>query len=273
MIYIHTALAIEASPIVYGFRLKKDMNTKEFQVFGKDDIILITSGVGKVKSAIGIAYLFGKYGVSEKDILLNVGYCGCSNRNVPLGTLITANKVVDKDTGREYFPDLFVKGYEQKCISCFSNVVTKRPKDDEEIFVDMESAGVMETSYKFLYPHQTVIAKIVSDYLDDCRKDVMFLKSLMDKNLSGIEDIIKQSLEIVKMAQTVDMTVEDTLLEQIRENMRFTKGMMDLLRPSVRKARIKGYDAIGILGSYLNITSSSRHERKRVFDELLEKLK
>ncbi|HOA31897.1 MAG TPA: hypothetical protein PKM70_08225 [Clostridia bacterium] len=93
MIYIHTALSVEASPIIEGFKLKKDMDTKEFQVFGNEDVILIVSGVGKVKCAMGIAYLFGKYGVCEKDILLNVGYCGSSNLDVPLGTLKLANKV------------------------------------------------------------------------------------------------------------------------------------------------------------------------------------
>ena len=28
MIYIHTALSVEASPIIEGFKLKKDMDTK-----------------------------------------------------------------------------------------------------------------------------------------------------------------------------------------------------------------------------------------------------
>lgn len=273
MIYIHTALSVEASPIIEGFKLKKDMDTKEFQVFGNEDVILIVSGVGKVKCAMGIAYLFGKYGVCEKDILLNVGYCGSSNLDVPLGTLKLANKVVDMDTGREYFPDLFVTGYEQECISCFSNVITNRKENTEGVFVDMESAGVMEASYKFLYPHQTVIVKIVSDYMDDERKDVLFLKSLIDKNLSSIEDIIKQSRDIVCMAQGLNMAEEDAILDRIRANMRFTKGMMDLLRPRVRKAKIKGYDTVSILCGFLDSKSSSKVERKRVFDELLKKLK
>ncbi|NLN03474.1 MAG: 5'-methylthioadenosine/S-adenosylhomocysteine nucleosidase [Clostridiaceae bacterium] len=273
MIYIHTALSIEASPLIDGFKLKKDMDVNEFQVFGNEDMMMIISGVGKVKSAMALSYLFGKYGVCEKDILLNIGYCGSSSDEVPLGMLMLANKVVDMDTGREYFPDLFLTGYRQRCISCFSNVVKRSTENTENIFVDMESAGVMEASYKFLYPHQTVIVKIVSDYLDDERKDVSFLKSLMTENLSNIEDIIKQAKEIAGMTKGLDMAEEYAMLERISENMRFTKGMMNLLRPNVRKAKIKGYDTIGILHGFLDRKSSSRIERKRVFDELLKKLK
>ena len=54
MIYIHTALSVEASPIIEGFKLKKDMDTKEFQVFGNEDDVLIVA-VWESKCAMGIA--------------------------------------------------------------------------------------------------------------------------------------------------------------------------------------------------------------------------
>ena len=63
MLYIVTALYIEAKPLISLFNLKKDNIYTKFQVFSNKNIKLIISGTGKIKSATALTYL-----ISNKDI-------------------------------------------------------------------------------------------------------------------------------------------------------------------------------------------------------------
>ena len=49
MIYIVTALAQEAIPLIQHFKLKKDLSHTKFDIYRNDMIKLIVSGTGKLK--------------------------------------------------------------------------------------------------------------------------------------------------------------------------------------------------------------------------------
>ncbi|MCB0340373.1 MAG: hypothetical protein KDD53_12250, partial [Bdellovibrionales bacterium] len=61
MIAIVTALHCEAKPIIDHFGLKKDAQSHQFEVFLSDEYLLLISGVGKIKAAIGTTYLLARY--------------------------------------------------------------------------------------------------------------------------------------------------------------------------------------------------------------------
>lgn len=56
MIFIVTALMLEAAPIIDYFKLKKDMTIHPYSVYKGSDIALIVSGVGKLKSAMAQSF-------------------------------------------------------------------------------------------------------------------------------------------------------------------------------------------------------------------------
>jgi nucleoside phosphorylase len=56
MIFIITALAIEAVPIIEHFKLKTDRNVHTYNIYRNAEIALIVAGVGKVKSAMASVY-------------------------------------------------------------------------------------------------------------------------------------------------------------------------------------------------------------------------
>lgn len=167
MIYIVTALQIEASPIIEYFRLKRDMSINEYQVYKNSEIALIVGGVGKVKSAMAAVYLLAENKASKKDILLNIGFCGASAGRYPLGSLLLINKIKDMDTERDYYPDVFAgSNIPHEALLCCSKPIGKNAlKGNTDFFCDMESSGVMEAARKFVYTHNVVILKVISDYL------------------------------------------------------------------------------------------------------------
>src|SRR5690554_1763627 len=109
MILIITALMIEAAPLIEHFRLRRDMSIHEFPVYRNADIALIVSGVGKVRSAIAATYLLSicntKYNKDIENVnddscikdhtLVNIGFCGASETQYEIGSLILINKVID----------------------------------------------------------------------------------------------------------------------------------------------------------------------------------
>jgi spore photoproduct lyase len=72
MIYIVTALAGEAIPLINAFKLKKDLSFTKFDLFKNDEIRLIVSGIGKIRSSIATTYLLVKNSPSSDDRILNV---------------------------------------------------------------------------------------------------------------------------------------------------------------------------------------------------------
>lgn len=206
MIYILTALMLEAAPLIRHFNLKKDLSRRDFPVFRRADIILAVSGTGKVQAAMAAAALLTANPPTERDVLLNIGFCGicmpvadteaqrpdlvCSGlagysgraATIPAGTILSIWKVTDVDTGRDMYPDVF---YRLDCpaaiLQCHAVPVMREMGEMREhwpdssitrsgppqiVAVDMESAGVMAAARIWLAPHQVILLKIVSDHLE-----------------------------------------------------------------------------------------------------------
>ena len=72
MLYIVTALYIEAKPLISLFNLKKDNSYTKFQVFSNENVKLIISGTGKVKSATALTYLISKEDIKKNDYIVNI---------------------------------------------------------------------------------------------------------------------------------------------------------------------------------------------------------
>lgn len=270
MIYLVTALMIEASPFINKYKLKKDMGLNEFQVFRSDEVVLIITGVGKIKAAMGLVYLFSQYGITRKDIVVNIGLCG--SLALPVGTLIIADKITDHDTKRDYYPDILTEGFMRRKLVCYSHVVSKDEITKDDIIVDMESAGIMEAAYKFVNAHQIVVCKIVSDNLSDKPVDTMLIQSVLNRNLSHVDSVINMQREAIFSDNIIDINEDEEYIKTIIGNLRLTDALSDILRANVRRAKIRGFDTKSILSHYMDLTSNTKDERKRIFDELSKAL-
>ena len=103
MINIVVAMPCEAKPLVEHFALQRNSQLHAFPVYASTDMTLITSGVGKVNSAMAVAWLAGQQQTRDQQ-WLNIGMAGHASHKP--GTLLVANKVTDMATNRSWYPQV-----------------------------------------------------------------------------------------------------------------------------------------------------------------------
>jgi hypothetical protein len=79
---IHTALTAEAKPITGFFALKCKIRTP-FNIYVNDDIALVVSGIGEVKTREALAFAFELF---QPRTAINIGIAGCSDKNIKTGS-------------------------------------------------------------------------------------------------------------------------------------------------------------------------------------------
>lgn len=275
MIYIVTALQIEASPIVEYFRLKRDMSINEYQVYKNSEIMLITGGVGKIKSAMAAVYLLAGNRSSKRDILLNIGFCGAASKKYPLGSLLIINKITDMDTGRDYYPDVFTgRDLPHEALYCCSKPMGRNAlKDNEDCFCDMESSGIMEAARKFIYTHNVAVLKIISDYLTPDGLNKKQLQAYIQNQMPCVEQIINELKQLSDGSCNIRLDEEEKLIDIISDGLRLTKSMKQILFNEVKRIKLKGHEPIRILQAYKTESINTKAEGKRTLERIIEELK
>ncbi|QCX33261.1 5'-methylthioadenosine/S-adenosylhomocysteine nucleosidase [Caloramator sp. E03] len=274
MVFIVTALMLEASPLIEYFSLKKDMKINNYQVYKNSDIALVISGVGKIKSAMAAIYLLSTFKSKKEDILINIGFCGTNSLKYALGELIAINKVKDMDTGKDYYPDVyFGKNIPKETLCCSSKPIFKEDyKEDKDMLFDMESVGIMEAGQKFLYTHNTVILKIISDFLTPKDLDKEMLKDYIKNNIPYIVEIIDE-LKNLNDSSKISFEEEERAVNLLCESLNFTEAMKKMLFKEVKKSKLKGLEPLNILNDFSCREVKIKKEGKRVFEQIIEKLK
>lgn len=275
MVYIVTALQIEASPVIEYFKLKRDLSINEYQIYRNSEIALIVGGVGKIKSAMAAVYLLTSCKASKKDILLNIGFCGASTAEYPLGSLLLINKISDMDTGRDYYPDIFSgRNLPKAALYCCSKPMEENIlKEKAGFFCDMESSGIMEAAKKFTYTHKVVILKVISDYLTPLGLDKEQLKGYIRNQIPFVEEIINALKLLDDSLNEIKMEQESMLLGIISENLKFSRSMNQILFSEVKRMKLRGYDPLKILEAYRLTSINSKVEGKRIFEQIIGELK
>ena len=108
MLYIVTALYIEAKSLISLFNLKKDNSYTKFQVFSNEDVKLIISGTGRVKSATALTYLVSKEDIKKNDYIVNVGFVA-NNKNSQLGDIVYVSKIKNAYSDFDFYPEMIYK--------------------------------------------------------------------------------------------------------------------------------------------------------------------
>ena len=271
MILIATALHCEAKPLVKHFNLKKDTGITKFDVYSGDDMSLIVSGTGMLKSAVAVAYLLA-VNQDKKDIsVFNVGICGAVSKDMEIGTPVLPNKIINSATGRAYYPDMLVKhDFDEGTLESFSRPVTADNLTDKGIdFVDMEAAGFAEAAAAFLAPSRICCFKIVSDHLDKTRLEPGFVSELIQKSVFRFEDFIIKSTKVLNASQSDIMTSEDCkLVDSISENLKLSVSLKHQFKNLARQYKIRYGKDLDCLVPFLEIRVKSKFEGKGVFERI-----
>ena len=267
MLYIVTALYIEAKPLISLFNLKKDNSYTKFQVFSNEDVKLIISGTGKVKSATALTYLISKEDIKKDDYIVNIGFVA-SNKNSQLGDIVYVSKIQNAYSDFDFYPEMIYKhNFLEGSLTTFDSIVEKKIENTE--YIDMEAYGFFQTASIFFKKDKIIVLKIVSDILKDKVEDRV-LVDFKDENLfsESYNSIYKFLVNFKTVNDDSDFTItEQELIKKVLENLRLSDTMTYELFNILKYLKIK-YGNIDILKKYENIEASSKVQAKKFFEEI-----
>lgn len=157
MIYIVTALAAEAKPLITHYRLQHQRNSA-FPLYESATISLVISGVGVANAAAATAYL-GARSNATSAAWLNIGIAGHSNAAV--GEVFLANKISNCTSGECWYPPQIL-GTQLARTNLFT-VPCVETKFANAGLYDMEASGFFSIACRFSTAELVQCVKIVAD--------------------------------------------------------------------------------------------------------------
>ena len=268
MLYIVTALYIEAKPLISLFNLKKDNTYTKFQVFSNENIKLIISGTGKIKSATALTYLISNKDIKDNDYIINIGFIASSNNNSQLGDIVYISKIQNAYSDTTFYPEMIYKhNFLEGSLTTFDKIIENKIENIE--YIDMEAYGFFQTASIFFKKDKIMVLKIVSDILKDKVEDRV-LVDFKDENLftESYNNIYKFLVNFKTVNDDSDFTIaEQDLIKKVLENLKLSDTMTYELFNILRYLKIK-YGNIDILKKYENIEVNSKVQAKKLFEEI-----
>lgn len=195
------ATSLEADPLIKGLGLKK-REKHPFALYGKDDILLVLSGIGKANAAMAAAHCLSRH---DPDWICNLGAAGALDRRHPLGELYQIDRVLDYDrpsliTGKPHqHKTRLLDGFQTALLATQDRPIYK-PEERERMsrdanLCDMEGAAVAQACA--LFGKKAVLFKFVSDTPDQSRsRDI--IANILRYRSTAIEYFIETALKAMR---------------------------------------------------------------------------
>lgn len=287
MLYISTALYLEAQPFITIYSLKQLHEHTKFQVFANDNVCLIITGVGELKASIAITYLLSNKTIGPHDLFLNFGICGSIDSSITIGSSYIFHKLKDYATKKDLYPDMLLKlpfceASLETCPLPVGNEIA--PATVSESFVDMEAYAIMYAVTYYMQPHQVLFLKVVSDHATTDKKAVINKTEIQLKLLQVAQEVTiylhELSSEFVffsDITTAMELTREECYLYQsIIQKLHLSETMSHSLKQHITYYKSKHTLADKILSSFIDelslTTCKSKVEGKKYFEQLKSKL-
>lgn len=271
MIYISTAMYIEAQEIIKRLGLKRDNSINKFEVFKNDEVTLIITGVGKVKSAVSLTYLLSRQEITQNDLYINFGVCGTKDKQIEQGEVFLCSKITDNDTKFTYYSDLlFNHPFKEGSIETFSKVANEGESD--ELLVDMEASSLYQAASVFFKPHQIIFIKVISDYLCIENIDKDFVLKVVEKNIHRVIEWINYIKDNFIKSRQVLTQAEEELIKKVSENLKMSATMENEFRQLMIYHKLLDNDITELIDIYLKIECKSKNEGKMHLAELKRRI-
>ena len=271
MIYLCTAMYIEAEMFINKLHLKKDTSITKFQVFKNEHITLIITGVSKLKACIALTYLLSNKKINSSDFIINIGLCGTTNRNLNIGETFLCNKIIDNDSKKTYFSDiLFKHPFKENSIETCSKTITSNNNIEAEL-VDMESSGIYESALTFVEAHQIVFIKIISDYLNVDKIDTSKLKTILNNSSDIIINWINTISSTFKYSKNIFTSKDIENITKISTNLKFSTTMKNEFKQILKYNNLLNGNFKEIINESLELQCNSKKEGKMYLEKLKQK--
>ena len=191
--FLVVALQAEAQPLITRFGLRCESPRGMFRIYRSESMTLVVSGVGKSLSAAATGYLCGCSDGWRNAPWINIGVAG--HRNVDVGELIVANKIVDQSTGHSWYPPQLVSNVVNSTL-----ITVDKPEESypERAAYDMEAAGFFPSATRCSSGELVQSIKVISDnpHQSIASLNARSIEQLITKNLSEIEQFINRLSEL-----------------------------------------------------------------------------
>ena len=275
MLYIVTALYIEAKPLISLFNLKKDNTYTKFQVFSNENIKLIISGTGKIKSATALTYLISNKDIKENEYIINIGFIASLNNNSQLGDIVYISKIQNAYSDTTFYPEIIYKhNFLEGSLTTFDKIIDNKIENIE--YIDMEAYGFFQTASIFFKKDKIFLLKIVSDILKEKVKDRILFdfkdEKLFSESYKKIYGFLLKFINIPDDNKNNFNNNEQDLIKKVLENLKLSDTMTYEFFNILKYLKIK-YGNIDILKKYENIEINSKVQGKKIFEEIKESSK
>jgi adenosylhomocysteine nucleosidase len=273
-VYVVTALYWEAQPIIQKYKLKRNTVCRHFPVYQGNDMMLVVGGVGKMASAIATSYLLARGGAEQGTVVFNIGICGSGSREYPIGMPVLIHQIIDKETGRQYFPDILIEHpFLEGNIETHNRVVKLQNScatslEERADFVDMESAGFFEAASHFVAPHQIYVIKVIGDYMDKTNYNHDKVTCLIGGSLESIDEFVGKVKKFCKPAGAVFILEEQQQLEAVKKSLRLTVTQGHQLIDTARKYKIGTGKALPDFSDIIGRGVRVKNEGKKAFERI-----
>jgi len=274
MIYLITALAGEAIPLINAFKLKKDISFSKFDVFKNDNIKLIVTGVGKIRSAIATTSLLVKEPPNPEDRILNIGICGSGITEYKTGEYFLINKIDDYSSRKSFYPEtVFKHTIEEERIITFDRPVNRREfREPPACLVDMEASGFYEAASQHFHSHKIHLLKIISDHLKGEKLTGSFVQGLMEKLIPALRTLIDDSYKVIEKDTNVLSSEDYQVFETVSSDLKLSTTQRFQVLDLIKGYKIRSGGDMDFLRKFVKQKKSSKVENKKVFDEIVDKL-
>lgn len=272
MLYIVTALYIEAKPLISLFNLKKDNTYTKFQVFSNENIKLIISGTGKIKSATALTYLIANKDIKENDYIVNIGFVASLNNNSQLGDTVYISKIQNAYSDTTFYPEMIYRhNFLEGSLTTFDKIVKEKIENIK--YIDMEAYGFFQTASIFFKRDKIIVLKIISDILKENAEDRVLIdfkdENLFKESYQNIYNFLANFINIPNKNKNDFTNNEQELIKKILENLKLSDTMTYEFFNILKYLKIK-YRNMDILKKYENIEVNSKIQGKKIFEEIKE---
>lgn len=215
------ALRCEANGLIKKFKLKSFSSRLNLPIYlnHENGHALVISGVGAVKSGVAAMYLNNVVCPGPYAAWINIGIAGhCES---PVGTFFQAIKVVNRDSGKSFFPGLRLSDVPN--IGELHTVSSPESKFDFPGLYDMEASGFCEVAPSFSCNELAFVFKIVSDSPEKPKSLISnkMVLELFEKNLLTIDILLKTISRIISQEEV--RLADPVQIEEITSSLHFTE--------------------------------------------------
>ena len=268
MLVFVVALEAETGPLKKRFRLKAAPSRRPFPSYSAEGVRLVVSGVGKMRAAAATSHLLTQL-PDCNPIVVNLGWAGSASDSRELGMGYLVNRVQDLASGSSYYPDFLLRHpFEEAALTTVDRPADSSAAPPNQDLVDMEAAGFLDAALRFVESWQTVVFKIVSDYLTPSTQT----PRLPNFDLEPLWD---HCLALKQLSSELDYGLSRTEgreLDRVKHNLRLTHHQSNQLTQAALAYRCSGGSLTETLREFPHYSPENKREVKQLFERLLKQL-